>query len=1007
MPTINILDKDAQNLFEKPPQFTLSEQEYYFAIPEELAALTSKIATPSYLIGFILLFGYAKHSGKFYGSDTFNIEDIHYLCNRLQISKNKINFKNYALRTYNYHRQIICNHLNIKPFDKNSVELLAYNIRNRIARNISPADILYEVAYDFKTQKIEVPSYSRFVAVISKELSHFEIELCNVIKINITHEQKYEFERLVTSDTGNYILTTLKIIDHERTPAVIQDGVKNFLIIQACYNITVPLIKILNLHIDTVKHYATWVRKASIFQVLQLKSNKRYLYLLCFIQHQYYYRQDISADILLLSVKSAQNTANREQMQIAHQQVKLNNQTIFTLSNSRLSYKELVKKIESIVNLASMSDTAKLNKIDELLQEYHSQNPNVDVDELKIEQNIKELSKHDYYLSVENISLKLQNRVSQIMKYLQFEENSTKIFKAIKHYQLKEGNVTKSAPTNFLPEAVENLFSSDEKFRVSLYKALLYFYTADALKAGIINLSPAYRYLSLENYLIRKDVWDIDKDKLIEQAQLTEFKDVLIVLGKLKPELNEQYKTTNNNIISGANTYVKFDTKMRPIINTPKVEKIETKATSSLFAECKYVPILKILKDIQQVADYLSCFKHHSVKDKQILPDDNIFYAAILGIGCNIGINKIASVSKGISEDVLINFVNWHFSLDNIQQVNMKILALMEKLAITHIKQDPGFIHTSSDGRKIISAVESLNANTSFKYFGKGFGVVNYSFIDNKNRSTYATSISSAEREGAYVIDGVLHNPDIQSDVHSTDTHGYSEVIFAVMYLLGIFFAPRIKGLKKATLYGFYARKIYESQGFKITPDRYINEDLIAKEWDNIMRLIATIKLGHCTASQVFKRFSSYSKQNPLYCALKEFGRIIKTMFILKYIDDVELRQSIEKQLNRIELSNKFAKAISFDNNHEMLYSSKEEQDIAVNCQRLIQNCIVLWNELFLSQKLMATDDLIVRAQILEILSNGSTQVWDYINFSGEYDFSVVNYSKSEFDLEKILSFVL
>lgn len=134
MPIINILDKDAQNLFEKPPQFTLSEQEYYFAIPEELAALTSKIATPSYLIGFILLFGYAKHSGKFYGADTFNIEDIHYLCNKLQISKNKINFKNYALRTYNYHRQIICNYLNIKPFDKNSVELLVYNIRNRIAR---------------------------------------------------------------------------------------------------------------------------------------------------------------------------------------------------------------------------------------------------------------------------------------------------------------------------------------------------------------------------------------------------------------------------------------------------------------------------------------------------------------------------------------------------------------------------------------------------------------------------------------------------------------------------------------------------------------------------------------------------------------------------------------------------------------------------------------------------------------------------------------------------------
>lgn len=42
MPIINILDEDAQNLFEKPPQFTLSEQEYYFALPEELTALTKQ-----------------------------------------------------------------------------------------------------------------------------------------------------------------------------------------------------------------------------------------------------------------------------------------------------------------------------------------------------------------------------------------------------------------------------------------------------------------------------------------------------------------------------------------------------------------------------------------------------------------------------------------------------------------------------------------------------------------------------------------------------------------------------------------------------------------------------------------------------------------------------------------------------------------------------------------------------------------------------------------------------
>lgn len=392
MRKIEILDKEHQKLFDCPIITTIEEQKTYFTLPETMAIWANSITTLTNRIGFILLLGYLRFSGRFYKKEMFAQLDIDFLCQQNNLSASKVKINKYNQRTYNYHKQIIREYLEIKPFDNESLGLLTNNIRDRIARNLSPVEILYEVAYLFKSQKIEVPSYNRFVSVISSELGTFEIDLCNVIGDSIIPEQKYEFERLVTSDTGNYILTTLKTIDHERAPAVIQEGVKNFLIIQTIYNNALPLIKKLNLHIDTIKHYATWVRKASMFQVLQLKSNKRYLYLLCFIQHQYYYRQDVQADILLLSVKNAQNTANREQMQIAHQQVKLNNQTISALSSSRLNYKELIKKIEGIVKLASMSDNEKLNKIDELLQEYHSKYPNVDATERDIEQNIDELS---------------------------------------------------------------------------------------------------------------------------------------------------------------------------------------------------------------------------------------------------------------------------------------------------------------------------------------------------------------------------------------------------------------------------------------------------------------------------------------------------------------------------------------------------------------------------------------------------------------------------------------
>ncbi len=205
----------------------------------------------------------------------------------------------------------------------------------------------------------------------------------------------------------------------------------------------------------------------------------------------------------------------------------------------------------------------------------------------------------------------------------------------------------------------------------------------------------------------------------------------------------------------------------------------------------------------------------------------------------------------------------------------------------------------------------------------------------------YSTVISSAEREAAYVIDGLMHNNVVKSDIHSTDTHGYSEVIFGSTYFLEVEFAPRIKGLHKQHLYAFKPQKHYEEQEFVLLPTSCIRETIIEKDWNDILRFIATIQLKITSASQLFRRLNSYSKQHSLYQTLKEFGKIPKTLFILKYYNDCAFRQAIETQLNKIESSNKFSKAVSFGHSNEFLQSEKEEQEIAESCRRLIKNAII------------------------------------------------------------------
>ena len=160
-------------------------------------------------------------------------------------------------------------------------------------------------------------------------------------------------------------------------------------------------------------------------------------------------------------------------------------------------------------------------------------------------------------------------------------------------------------------------------------------------------------------------------------------------------------------------------------------------------------------------------------------------------------------------------------------------------------------IFTSAE-QKLFSSPPIFNSIERKRYFTFPKGVTVNSFIDESHRLFFSTVSSSSEREAAYVFDGLLHNEVVKSDMHSTDTHGYAEVIFGTAYLLGLVFAPRIKGVQDQQLYAFEKRKTYEKKGFKILPQKYINTDAIEEQWGELLRLIATIKLKETTASQIF-----------------------------------------------------------------------------------------------------------------------------------------------------------
>ncbi len=527
----------------------------------------------------------------------------------------------------------------------------------------------------------------------------------------------------------------------------------------------------------------------------------------------------------------------------------------------------------------------------------------------------------------------------------------------------------------------------DGTFRPSLYKVFLFQHVTDAIKSGDLNLAPSYKYRPMDAYLIDKDRWAQGKDHLLERAGLMEFADPGPVLEKLDAALYAQYQATNAR--EADNPHLKFRADGTFHVAIPAMETDEPDPFGDLFPKRHDLPLAQVLETINNHCGMLKAFEHWQQTHVRQTASHPALLAGIMGLGCGIGVRKMARISSQVTEGELEHTVNWRFSLDNIRAANDAVLAAMDAMELPNLyRKGKSQLHTASDGQKFEVRGESLHASRSFKYFGQGQGVSAYTFVDERHLLWHSLMISAADRESAYVIDGLMHNDVIKSDIHSTDTHGYNEAVFGLTHLLEFSFAPRIKNIGKQRLYVFRGHNRRDRGSWKVTPDNYINDALVRGNWDDLLRLVTTIKLKENTASDIFRRLNSYSRQHALYQTLKAFGQIIKSIFILRYIDDLELRQAIAKQLNKIELANRFTRAVAVGNPREFTQAEKEEQEIAEACNRLIKNSIICWNYLYLARQLEKAPDAETRKNILRLIATRSPMSWAHINMLGEYDFS-------------------
>jgi TnpA family transposase len=360
--------------------------------------------------------------------------------------------------------------------------------------------------------------------------------------------------------------------------------------------------------------------------------------------------------------------------------------------------------------------------------------------------------------------------------------------------------------------------------------------------------------------------------------------------------------------------------------------------------------------------------------------------AVFMADSCNIGLEPI------INEDIphlTRNRLSWVqqncIRAETITKANARLVDYHSKLPLA-LKMGTGNI-ASADGLRFTCAVRTINSGPNRKYFGSRRGLTYYNFSSDQGAGFHGIVITGAIRDSLYLLDGMQdQQTSLDPREIMTDTAGASEIIFALFWLLGYQFSPRLADIGKARFWRIDPKADY---GKLNDISKYkISESSIRKHWEDILRVAVSLKLGHVTASDLIRSLFRKNRPSGLAKALMNLGRIIKTLYLLNYIDDEDYRRHILTQLNKGESRHSLARAVYHGRRGEMYEKYREGQEDQLNSLGLATNAIVLWNTVYIQAALdyLRSQGEVIKEEDEVRLSPLGRK---HINFLGHFSFSL------------------
>jgi TnpA family transposase len=539
--------------------------------------------------------------------------------------------------------------------------------------------------------------------------------------------------------------------------------------------------------------------------------------------------------------------------------------------------------------------------------------------------------------------------------------------------------VPTDAPTKFITPRWARLVKTDAGFDRRFYELCALSELKNKLRSGDVWVQGSRQFKDFDEYLV--PVEKFATLKLANELPLAVPTDCDQYLNERLTLLEAQLAKVN--LMALANELPDaIITTATGLKITPLDAAVPDNAQALIDQSAALLPHIKITELLLEVDAWTSFSNHFAhLKTGDTAKDKTLLMTTILADGINLGLTKMAESCPGTTYAKLSWLQAWHIRDETYS-------AALANLVNTQFRQ-PFADHwgdgttSSSDGQNFRVGSKAQSTGHVNPKYGSQPGRTFYTHISDQYAPFSTKVVNVGVRDSTYVLDGLLyHESDLRIEEHYTDTAGFTDHVFGLMHFLGFRFAPRIRDLGDTKLYTPKGDIVYE--GLKPMIGGALNIKQVRAHWDEILRLVTSIKQGTVTASLMLRKLGSYPRQNGLAVALRELGRIERTLFMLDWLQSVELRRRVNAGLNKGEARNALARAVFFNRLGEIRDRSFEQQRYRASGLNLVTAAIVLWNTVYLER---ATAALRSNVQGVDdtLLQYLSPLGWEHINLTGDY----------------------